>query len=200
MASLCLRLPVNGTSCAHPTKDLPSSEVVELRHFLVQAGLSPDLPSKPAIHPDPAAPSLLIVVYHHGAKIFRVDVTSDDASEDNIKPYDKHHFMHHLTHKDQSRERRPRAPEEPSYYEKIAKAVALGGKLVVIGHGSGKSNAAHHLTEYLNSHHRQVYQRIVREITADLSGVMNPQLLDLARQALRLLSFAGGLRFNCALN
>jgi hypothetical protein len=168
------------------TKDLTSSEVIEVRHFLAQAGFSEEHPSQPAAHPDPVAPSLLIAVDHHGTKIFSVDVTSDDASEHVIRPYDPHHFLHHLVHKDQPRERGQRAPEEPAYYEKIADAVALGGKIIVVGHGAGKSNAAHHLTEYLQTHHRETYQRIVREITADLSSVTVPQLLDLGRQALRL--------------
>jgi hypothetical protein len=167
------------------SKDLTSSEVLEVRHFLTQAGLSPELPSQPAPRPDPAAPSLLIVVDHHGTKIFLVDVTSDDASEHVIRPYDPHHFLHHLVHKDQSRERGQRAPEESAYYERIADAVALGGKIVVVGHGEGKSSAAQHLTEYLRSHHRETYRRIVREIGTDLSAITPPQLLDLARQALR---------------
>ena len=167
------------------TKDLTSSAVIDVRHFLVQAGFSPGLPSQPAAHPNPAAPSLLIVVDHHGAKIFHVDVTSDDASEHVIRPYDPHHFLHHLVHKDQSRERGQRAPEEPAYCEKIADAVALGGKIVVVGHGAGKSNAAHHLSEYLHSHHRETYQRIVRETVADLSSITTAQLLDVAREALR---------------
>jgi len=167
------------------SKDLTSSEVVELRHFLAQAGFSEEHPSQPAEHPEPVAPSLLIVVDHHGTKIFRVDVTSDDAAEHIIRPYDPHHFLHHLVHKDQSRERGQRAPEEPAYYEKIADDVALGGKIIVVGHGKGKSNAAHHLTEYLLTHHRETYRRIVREITTDLSSITAPQLLDLGRQALR---------------
>jgi hypothetical protein len=166
------------------TKDLTRSAVINVRNFLVQTGFSPGLPSQPAAHPNPAAPSLLIVVDHHGAKIFHVDVTSDDASEHVIRPYDPHHFLHHLVHKDQSRERGQRAPEEPAYYEKIADAVALGGKIVVVGHGAGKSNAAHHLTEYLQSHHRETYQRIVRETVADLSSITTAQLLDVAREAL----------------
>jgi hypothetical protein len=167
------------------TKDLTTSELIGVRHFLMQAGCSPEHPSQPAAHPDPASPSLLIVVDHHGTKIFHVDVTSDGASEDVIRPYDPHHFLHHLVHKDQSRERGQRAPEEPAYYGRIADAVALGGKIVVVGNGTGKSNAAHHLTEYLRSHHPETYQCIVREIVTDLSSITPPQLLDLARQALR---------------
>ncbi len=167
------------------TKDLTGPEVLELRHFLMQAGVSPEHPSEPDAHPDPAAPCLLIVVDHHGTKIFHVDVNSDEASEHTIRPYDPHHFLHHLLHKDQSRERGQRAPEEPAYYERIADAVALGGKIVVVGHGAGKSNAAHHLTEYLKGHHRETYQRIVREIDADLSSITTPQLLELTRRSVR---------------
>lgn len=82
-----------------------------------------------------------------------------------------------------------RAPEEPAYYEKIANAVALGGKIVVVGHGAGKSNAAGHLTEYLQAHHRQkcitarpINGSFVKSSPAVLRNA--PQLLDLARQAL----------------
>jgi stalled ribosome rescue protein Dom34 len=159
--------------------------VADIRHFLIQAGLSRGRSSEPAKHAGPAQPSLLIAVDHHGAKIFQVDVTSDDAAAHVVRPYDPHHFLHHLTHKDQSRERGQRAPEEPAYYEKIAAAVAAAGKIVVVGHGSGKSNAEHHLVEYLKAHHRETYDRIVREIVADLSSVTTAQLLDIAQTALR---------------
>jgi len=167
------------------TKDLTSSEVMELRQFLQQAGWSPESPSQPAAHPNPPAPSLMVVVDHHGAKVYDIGVASDDASKHEIRPYDPHHFLHHLTHKDQSGERGQRAPEDASFYERIGKALAAGGRIVVVGHGTGKSNAAHHLTEYLRSHHRETYQRIVREVVVDLSSITTPQLLEIAQQALR---------------
>jgi len=167
------------------TKDLTSSEVIDIRHFLAQAGLSPGLPSQPVAHPDPAAPSLLVVVDHEGARIYHADVAADDESQHLIRPYDPHHFLHHLAHESQSRERGLPAPEEPGFYDKVAAALAPGGKIVVVGHGAGNSNAAHRLVGYLRSHHRETYDRIVREIVADLSSITPPQLLDLARQALR---------------
>jgi predicted dehydrogenase len=166
-------------------KDLTSDEVVDLRHFLKQAESSPEHPSEAVTDPDPATPDLLIVVDHHGTKIFHVDFSANEPAEDVIKPYDPHHFLHHLTHKDQSRERGQRAPEEPAYYEQIAAAVAKGGKIVVVGHGTGKSNAAHHLIEYLRSHHSETYKRVIDEIVCDLSSITTPQLLDIARKAFR---------------
>lgn len=166
------------------TKDLTVSEVVDLRHFLQRAGWSPEGPSQAAASPEPAAPTLMVVVDHHGAKIYRIDTASGDAAKREIRPYDPHHFLHHLTHKEQSREQGQRAPEDAGFYERIADALAAGGGVVVVGHGTGKSNAAQHLTEYLREHHRETYRRIVREVQADLSAATTPQLLALAEQAL----------------
>jgi hypothetical protein len=159
------------------TKDLTSSEVTDIRHFLEKAGFSPGHPSEVLAHPVPSGPNLLIVVDHHGTKIFHVE--GGAASEHTIRPYDPHHFLHHLVHKDQDREHGQRTPEEPAYYEQIADAVALGGKIVVVGHGAGKSNAADHLIAYLRAHHRETYERVVGELDADLSAVTDSQLLKL---------------------
>jgi hypothetical protein len=166
------------------TKDLTSTEVVDLRHFLQRAGWSPDKPSQAAARPEQEPPTLMVVVDHHGAKIYRIASASGDASKREITPYDPHHFLHHLTHKEQSREQGQRAPEDPGFYKQIGDALAAGGTIVVVGHGTGKSNAAQHLTEYLRTHHHETYKRIVREINADLSAVTTPQLLALAEGAL----------------
>jgi hypothetical protein len=165
------------------TKDLTSSEVADLRHFLQRAHWSPEGSSQAPAPAEPL-PTLMVVVDHHGAKIYRIDPASDDASKREISPYDPHHFLHHLTHKDQSREQGQRAPEDADFYKRIGDALAACGGIVVVGHGTGKSNAAEHLTEYLRTHHRETYQRIVREIGADLSAATIPQLLALAEQAL----------------
>ena len=166
------------------TKELTSLEVADLRHFLQRAGWSPEGPSQAPAHPDPPAPTLLVVVDHHGAKIYRIVTAGDKPTRREILPYDPHHFLHHLTHQDQTREQGQRAPEDPGFYKRIGDAVAEGGRIVVVGHGTGKSNAAHHLIEYLRTHHRETYQRIVREIEADLSATTTPQLLAMAEEAL----------------
>lgn len=165
------------------TKDLPVAELVALRHFLQRAGWSPDGQGQ-ARHPQQAAPILMVVVDHHGARIYRIDAASAEAAGREIRPYDPHHFLHHLTHKDQSGERGQRAPEEAAFYQQIAQALAAGERIIVAGHGTGKSNAAEHLLEYLRTHHRETYQRVVREFAIDLSATTMPQLLALAEQAL----------------
>lgn len=57
------------------------------------------------------------------------------------------------------------------------------GYVIRVGHGTGTSNAAHHLRDYLRTHHPAIAQRISREFVADLSSVTEPQLLELANSA-----------------
>jgi hypothetical protein len=167
------------------TKDLTGQEVVELRKFLTRAGLFADPEDEPAATAASAGPNLMVVMDHHGAKLYDVDVMASDASQHAIKPYDPHHFQHHLTHKDQSREKGQRTAEDPGYYEQIAQALAQAGKIVVVGHGTGKSNAAEHLIEYLKSHHSETHRRVVSEMSAELSSVTTRQLLEMAHEVLR---------------
>lgn len=154
------------------SKDLDASEIADLRHFLAAgataAARAPGL-------------DLLVVMDHHEARVFEIDVASPDETKHVIRPYDPHHFLHHLTHKDQARERGQRAPEDATFYERIAQALAQGQRIVVIGRGTGTSDAADHLVAYLAAHHREISARVVGEMTADLSHVTEPQLLALGR-------------------
>jgi len=165
------------------TKDLAAAAIIDLRHFLTHAGWSPDLPAQPVATHAATAPCLLVAIDHHGARLYQVDISSAETSEHVIKPYDPYHFVHHMRHKD------PRGPgerqaEDTSYYVRIAEALAAADCIILVGHGKGASNAAHHLAAYLHEHHPETYACVIAELTADLSSITDPQLLALAAQAL----------------
>jgi len=166
------------------SKDLTSSELMDLRHFAARAGWSANAYQRPGSQPDPSASSLLVVIDHHEARIYEIDVVSSDVSKHLIQPYDPHHFLHHLTHKDQSRDHGQRAPEDFTYYERIAQAITLGGRIILMSHGNGKSSAGRHLAKHLSAHHSETYRRIVHEVDADFVHMTEPQLLEIARNAL----------------
>jgi len=166
------------------TKDLPTPEMIELRRFLTRAGWSPDAPAQAEANATAAGPCLLVAIDHHGARLYQIDISSAGTSEHVIKPYDPYHFLHHMRHKDQSRERGQKQAEDTSYYVRIAEALASSDCIILVGHGKGASNAAHHLAAYLREHHPQTYARVVAELTADLSTLTDPQLLALGAQAL----------------
>jgi hypothetical protein len=127
---------------------------------------------------------LLIVIDHHEARLFAADLPAQGAGELDIRPYDPHHFLHHLTHKDQPREHGQRAHEDATFYERIAREAGPARRLIIIGHGTGHSDAAHHLAAYLAEHHAETAQKICAALTADLSRITDPELLAMARGAL----------------
>ena len=173
-------------------KDLTTAEVMTFRHMLTRAGWAPQGPaSKAGAGTDGNAAAatlepadLLVVVDHNEARLFHLDVRSADLVDHVIKPFDPHHLQHHVSHNDQAREQRQRMPEDHAFYESIAQAVLPAGAIVAIGHGTGRSNAAHYLIEFLHKHHPDTARKLVCEVVADLSGLTAPQLLDLGRRAL----------------
>jgi hypothetical protein len=170
--------------CKPRLKDLSLAELTGLRDFAARAGWSPEASPIPIVQSEPTAPDLLVVMDHHEARIYEIDVRSEDITKHVVKPYDPHHFLYHLTHKDQSRERGQRAPEEGSYYESIAQALGSAHGIVLLGHGTGKSNAVHHLAEYMNAHHSETARRIISELSTDFEHATEAQLLDIGRAAL----------------
>ena len=174
------------------SKDLTTTEVMSFRHMLTRAGWAPQSSAPKSgitASGSPAADApkptdLLVVMDHHEARLYHLDVRSVDPVDHVIKPYDPHHLLHHVSHNDQAREQRQRTPEDHAFYESIAQAVSPADAIVVIGHGTGRSNAAHHLIEFLHRRHAETAQKIVCEVVADLSNLTAPQLLDLGRRAL----------------
>ena len=171
-------------------KDLTTAEVMTFRHMLTRAGWAPARPAAKAgaeTRHEPAAigsPDLLVVVDHQEARLYHLDVRSADLVDHVIRPYDPHHLLHRVSHNDQARGQRQRTPEDHAFYESIAQAVMPARAVVVIGHGTGRSNAAHHLIEFLHQHHSDTASKVVCEVVADLSSLTAPQLLDLGRRAL----------------
>ena len=117
------------------SKDLTTEEIMALRHFLTRIGLSRKNPSSSVSTAD-----FLVAIDHHEARIYRMDPHPADPAELTVKPYDPHGFLHHLTHKDQTRQHGERAAEDPGFYEGIGAALIQAvphGHNVIVGHGKG---------------------------------------------------------------
>jgi hypothetical protein len=153
-------------------KDLAGPEVMELRHFLTRTGWSPDAPAVAA--PAAEAGGVIVVIDHAGATIHRIDASGQDESR---------HVVHHVERKLRDADRDETYPEDERFFAQVAAALAEGGGIVLIGHGTGQSNEAAHLSAYLDTHAKPVAARIVGEIAADLPHLTVPQLLDLGRRA-----------------
>lgn len=165
------------------SKHLNSREVTDLRHYLASTGISPATPY--GTEPDTARASVDIValIDHHGAKLYRIHLSSDQQAE-AIKPYDPHHFLHHLRHRQELRERGQRPAEDLAFYDQITDALRTADRIVLLCHGKGVSNASQFLVERLAKCHHGIYTRIVRQAEVNTSAMTEGQILDFARQAL----------------
>ena len=172
------------------TKDLTPPEVMAFRHMLTRGGWAPAGPAAKAGVATPVEtvsvepPDLLVVIDHQEARLYQLAVQWADVVDHVITPFEPHHLLHPTSHNDQAREQRQRTPADNAFYESIAQAAAPARSVVVIGHGVGRSNAAHHLIEYLHKHCAATARKVVCEVVADLSSLTTPQLLDLGRRAL----------------
>jgi hypothetical protein len=165
------------------SKDLDAREITELRHYLMSAGISPQNPYGAAPAPDPEPVDVVVLIDHHGAKLYRIDQASNQHGE-TVRPYDPHHFLHHLHHRDEKREQGQRAPEDLTFYDRIAEALRQADRIVLVSHGTGMSNASQILAERLKKQHPDVYARIVRQADVDTSAMTEAEVIAYARQAL----------------
>jgi hypothetical protein len=179
-----------------PTHDLGLEEVSRLRKLLKEAGSTSQIPASQIAGSqvqdsqvqdsqveEPAQPGrMIVVINHHAAHVYRDFGGSRPADEHKVQPYDPFHFHHHLIHRKEAHYRGERVPEEDSFYEEIAKDITPANEIVLIGHATGKSNAADFLQEYLKTRHPDISRRVVATESADLSAVTEPEIEVLAKR------------------
>jgi len=159
-------------------QDLGIDEVSRLRRFLKAAD------SGPAAAEHAADSPTVVVIDHHGAHLYR-DANAGGAQQGvEIKPYDPHHFHHHLVHRKEAHYQGDRVPEETSFYEEIAQALVSARGIVLVGHGVGKSSAVDVLLSHLKAHHPDLAQRIKGVEVVDLSALSEPQIEAIVRRKL----------------
>ena len=158
------------------THDLGEEEVSRLRKFLKNPA--------PGSQVEETAQSgrMIVVIDHHAAHVYQDLSGSRPADEHTVQPYDPYNFHHHLIHRKEAHYRGERVPEEDSFYEEIAKNISRANAIVLIGHATGKSNAAEFLQEYLKTHHPDISRRVLAIESADLSAVTEPEIEVLARR------------------
>jgi hypothetical protein len=157
-------------------QDLGIDEVSRLRKFLKAASAEP-------LAAEHAQPRTVVVIDHHSARIFG-GLQPDVA----VKPYDPHHFHHHLIHKKEAHYEGERVPEETSFYEEIAVALAAAPEIVLVGHGVGKSSAVEVLLSHLKSHHGDVARRVKKVDVMDLSALSEAEIEAIVKRSMNAAS------------
>jgi hypothetical protein len=164
-------------------KNLDARQITDLRHYFALSGISPDNPYGTPAAAEPSSVDVVVLMDHHGAKLYRIHLSPDQHAE-TVAPYDPHHFLHHLHHRDELREEGQRPPEDLTFYDRIAEALHDVDRIVLLSHGTGLSNASNVLTERLKTHHPGIYARILRQAEVNTSAMTEAEILAYGRQAL----------------
>jgi hypothetical protein len=164
-------------------KHLDARQVSDLRHYFASSGISPENPYGTPAVAEATSVDVVAVIDHHSAKLYRIHLSSDQRAE-TIAPYDPHHFLHHLHHRDEVREQGQRPPEDLTFYDRIADALRDVDRIVLLSHGTGVSNASNVLTERLKKDHPGIYARIVKHTEVNTSAMTEAEVLAYGKQAL----------------
>ena len=70
---------------------------------------------------------------------------------------------------------------DKDYYEQIATILAPAGEILLVGHGSGKSNAVLKLIQHLERHHADIAKKIVGSLDVNVPAMTDGELLAAAR-------------------
>lgn len=79
---------------------------------------------------------------------------------------------HHLHHVDS---------DDPKYFDAIARQLGDAERILLIGHGKGRSNLSRGFAKHVEQHHREVSKRIIGQMNANLPALKDFDVLDLAR-------------------
>jgi hypothetical protein len=163
---------------------LDPGEVVQLRDFLSEAGFLANSRGEPLLDGQDVARVKMVLIDHHEASVY--DLRDGECIHvATVRPHDPHHFLHHLTHRDQSRQQGQRAPEDPAFYDSLISALQGADAAVLIGTATGASAAIEVLGKWLREERGRVPARIVEVTHANTSAYTVPELAKLAREALR---------------
>jgi hypothetical protein len=153
---------------------LDARQVSDLRHYFALSGIFPKTPYGTPAAAEATSVDVVAVIDHHGAKLYRIHLSSDQRAE-AVAPCEPHHFLHHLHHRDEAREKGQRPPEDVTFYDRIAEALRDVDRIVLLSHGTGLSNASILLAERSKKHHPGIYTRIVKQAEVKTSAMTEPK-------------------------
>jgi hypothetical protein len=70
---------------------------------------------------------------------------------------------------------------DKAYYEEISKILEPAGEILLVGHGTGKSNAVLKFIQHLERHHSNVAKKIVGSLDVNVPAMTDGELLAAAR-------------------
>jgi hypothetical protein len=156
-------------------KEVALDELMRIRHFLTNT-------ETPAATTAIATKDLVVVLDHSGARIYRVDEA--ESLPEHIRPVDPRGQDQHV-HNPKGDSGGKQGPYRKLFYEDLVKHLDGADRILLVGDGQGASSEVEHfLHELEERHHRDLAQRIVGTVTADISHTTDGEFKAMAREFL----------------
>lgn len=160
-----------------------ADDVERLRHFLESIGITPQHPDFVSAEAEEAGGRRLVLhLSHHQTDAF--ELVDDQVGHTVLEPYDPWGYLRHLHHEhvNESSWQGQRPPEDPEYLHGLAEAVKNASQVLLVGHGTGRSDMRDVLLKYLRQHHPDLVQKIVGVVTVDETTLTDAELLTFAQE------------------
>jgi hypothetical protein len=158
-------------------KEVSEQEILRLRHFLKET----ETPAESSADEHVA----IIVVTHDHVSVYRAP-NSANRSHLEFTTEDHHGFRRHLHHKGQQKDS-PLQPEEDSYYNAVAAALAGATKIALISNAAGSSSSGSLFMREFTKRHHVLAKNILTEFTLDLEAMTEPELIAAGLKGLRTM-------------
>lgn len=154
---------------------LDAEEILKLRHFISLSTVSQNKT------PDQVQ-DIIVAMDHHQAIIFHSPGTPSETRTEQHAGQGKFRVLHkHPTSPPFSSNN---ANMDDKYYNAIINDVSKAKRIVVLGHGTGTSNAASQLIAEIFNKNPEIAYRIAAILRCDLEAMSESQMISLGEQLL----------------
>jgi len=167
--------------CGVGQPDLDSEAVMRVRHFLKEAGVTPDHPEADAVSPrGDQSHRLVLHLTHTHTDVYRLE--GEAVEHAVLRPYGLWGSGENLSHRHDRDIAGQRAPLDSAYLARIAEAMGSAEAVLLLGHGTGESDMRQVLLTYLQTHHRDLLDPIVGVVTLAEAHPSDEAMVALARE------------------
>lgn len=124
---------------------------------------------------------VIATIDFHGARIFAIDAPAGSAPE-QVHAFDPRGFYANVYHRAGNPDGTYEADSD-AYWRDLDHHLDAAAAVVLLGHGTGKANAAQHLIAWMAHHDSATAAKVIAVLRADIDDLTDEQVLRLGQQA-----------------
>ncbi|QZT37310.1 hypothetical protein K5X82_00095 [Halosquirtibacter xylanolyticus] len=108
----------------------------------------------------------MLKIDHHEAVLYLLGGIEEGKVLEEI-PADPRHRRWHIHHKKSLHLKGQNNPEDHRYFKELIHDIRGLTGIVLVGHGTGKSNEAHNFEKYMDEHHKDLKNIVIGHLVED---------------------------------